>query len=98
MMNDYNKREYVDLTAHGFRALAQAIEADREYTIGCPSLLICGEKDVAGSARRYNREWTKRTGLPLIWIAGAGHNANTDAPDEVNAIIEKFCVDNSLTG
>lgn len=39
---------------------------------------------------RYNRAWTKRTGLPLKWIAGAGHNANTDAPDEVNGLIEEF--------
>lgn len=70
--------------------MAEAIEADRAYNIDCPVLLICGDKDKAGSARRYNREWTKRTGLPLKWIAGAGHNANTDAPDETNALIERF--------
>lgn len=90
MMGDYEKPEYVDLTAHGFRALAEAIEAGRPYVIDCPALLICGEKDKAGSAMRYNRAWTKRTGLPLEWIAGAGHNANTDAPDEVNGLIEEF--------
>lgn len=90
MMDDYDKCEYVDLAAHGFRVLAEAIEADRAYNIDCPVLLICGDKDKAGSARRYNREWTKRTGLPLKWIAGAGHNANTDAPDETNALIERF--------
>lgn len=90
MMDDYEKPEYVDLTAHGFRALAEAIEASRPYVIDCPALLICGEKDKAGSAMRYNRAWAKRTGLPLKWIAGAGHNANTDAPDEVNGLIGEF--------
>ena len=34
-----------------------------------------------------NREWMKKTGLPLAWIEGAGHNSNTDSPDEVNELI-----------
>ena len=90
MMSSYGKREYVDLAAHGFRTLAAAVEASRPYMIDCPALLICGEKDAAGSAKRYNRTWAKQTGLPLEWIAGAGHNSNTDAPDRVNALIERF--------
>lgn len=28
--------------------------------------------------------------LPLKWIKNAGHNSNTDQPDEVNRLIEKF--------
>lgn len=55
-----------------------------------PPLFICGTKDAAGSVTRYNREWAQRTGLPLHWIEGAGHNSNTDAPDVVNALIEEF--------
>ena len=90
MMSSYGKREYVDLAAHGYRALATAVETKRPYAIDCPTLLICGEQDTAGSAKRYNRTWAKQTGLPLEWIAGAGHNSNTDAPDQVNALIERF--------
>ena len=90
MMSLYSKREYVDLATHGFRTLATSVEANRPYAINCPALLICGEKDAAGSARRYNHAWAKRTGLPIEWIAGAGHNSNTDAPDRVNRLVERF--------
>ena len=54
----------------GYRMLAEAIKADLPYHISCPALLICGEKDKAGSAKRYN--------------------SNTDQPDEVNRLIERF--------
>lgn len=90
MMNSYAKREYCVLAAHGFRVLADAVSPDRSYALPCPAMLVCGTKDSAGSARRYNREWTRRTGLPLHWVEGAGHNSNTDAPDEVNRLIEEF--------
>ena len=62
----------------------------RQYHISCPVLLICGEKDKAGSAQSYNKKWHQREGLPLKWIKNAGHNSNTDQPDEVNRLIEKF--------
>lgn len=86
----YEKAEYCALAGHGFRILAEAVEADREYGRNCPTLLLCGEKDMAGAARRYNVKWAKREGLALIWLAGAGHNSNTDAPERVNRIIEEF--------
>lgn len=70
--------------------LAEAIKADLPYHIGCPALLICGEKDKAGSAKSYNKKWHQREGLPLKWIKNAGHNSNADQPDEVNRLIEKF--------
>lgn len=89
-MDSYQKREYCALADHGFRIFAEAVEAGRPYEITCPALLICGEKDHAGSAKRYNVHWTKEDGLPVAWIPGAGHNSNTDAPDEVNRLIEDF--------
>lgn len=46
--------------------------------------------DAAGSARDYNRRWAASEDLDLHWIPGAGHNSNTDAPAEVNALIEEF--------
>ena len=67
-----------------------AMEADLPYVIDCPALLICGEKDQAGSAKSYNRRWAKKEGLPLHRIRDAGHNSNTDKPEEVNRIIRDF--------
>ena len=90
MMESLSPKEYCLLADHGFRLLAQAVEADRRYEPGCPVLLLCGEKDGAGSAKRYNREWEKRENRRLVWLKGAGHNSNTDVPEEVNRLLEAF--------
>ena len=86
----YDKDEYCRLSGHGMKLLADAMAADLPYVIDCPAILICGEKDNAGSAKGYNKRWTKKEGLPLFWINDAGHNSNTDRPDEVNGIIRNF--------
>lgn len=90
MTYDGDQKRYAKLSGHGFKLLAEAYEADLSYDIKCPAQLICGEKDHAGSCIRYNRAWCKDTGIPITWIKNAGHNSNTDAPDEVNAIIESL--------
>ena len=90
MVYNDNPTRYAQLTGHGYRMLAEAMEADLPYTLSCPALLICGTKDQAGSTRRYNKAWHQKTGIPLEWIEGAGHNANTDKPQEVNALIARF--------
>lgn len=90
MMLAFGKREYCELSAHGFRILADAVAADRTYDIDCPFMLICGMEDHAGSAKRYNRTWEERSGNPVHWVEGAGHNSNCDAPDTVNELIEQF--------
>lgn len=90
MVYDGDQPRYAALAGHGFRMLAEAMEADLPYRIPCPALLICGEKDRAGSCIRYNKAWHAKTGIPIEWIPGAGHNSNTDAPDTVNALIERF--------
>lgn len=90
MMLDYQKREYCELAAHGFTVLADAVEANRPYIISCPYLLICGEEDKAGSAKRYNRAWEKNTGTQVHWIPNAGHNSNGDNPIAINKCIEAF--------
>ena len=90
MTYDSDQRRYAKIAGHGFRMLAQAMEADLPYEIRCPALLICGEKDRAGSCIRYNKAWHRETGIPLVWIKGAGHNSNTDDPDTVNALIDDF--------
>lgn len=90
MTYDGDKERYAKLSGHGFHMLAEAMEWDLPYEITCPALLICGEKDKAGSAKRYNREWHRRSGLDIAWIPNAGHNSNTDQPEMVNELIERF--------
>lgn len=86
----YEKKEYCALADEGYRALASAVEADRAYDIGCPVLVLCGEKDKAGSTKRYSRQWAEREGLPVIWIPRAGHNSTLDAPAFVAKAIGDF--------
>ena len=89
MFYDGDQERYAKIAGHGFRMLAEAMERDLPYEIQCPTLLICGKKDHAGSCIRYNKAWHKNTGLPIEWIEDAGHNSNTDKPDLVNSLIEK---------
>lgn len=90
MVYDGDQDRYAKIAGHGFKMLAKAMEADLPYQLTCPALLICGEKDHAGSCIRYNKAWHKKTGIPIKWIKGAGHNSNTDAPDIINQLIASF--------
>lgn len=90
MVYDGDKKRYSQISGHGFKILAEAMEKDLPYTIKCPALLICGEKDKAGSCIRYNKIWHKNTNIPIEWIKNAGHNSNTDKPEIVNYLIENL--------
>jgi pimeloyl-ACP methyl ester carboxylesterase len=90
LVYDGDQARYAKLAGHGYRILAEAMEADLPYEIKCPALLLCGERDRTGSCIRYNKAWHQKTGIPLEWIKGAGHNSNTDAPEVVNQLIENF--------
>ena len=61
LVYDGDQHRYAQIAGHGFRILAEAMEKDLPYEIKCPSLLICGIKDHAGSCIRYNREWHRKT-------------------------------------
>ena len=87
---DGDQARYAKIAGHGFKMLAEAIEAELPYRIECPALLICGEKDQAGSCIRYDRAWHKNTGIRIEWIKDAGHNSNTDAPERVNQLIQEL--------
>ncbi len=89
LVYDGDQERYAKIAGHGFRILAEAMEADLVYTLPKNSLLICGEKDKAGSCVRYNREWYRYTGIRLEWIKDAGHNSNTDQPERINSLIEE---------
>ncbi len=88
-----DQRRYARLAGHGMGMLARAIEADLPYHLGCPALLVCGEKDRAGSCIRYNKAWHRASGIPLHWIKDAGHNANTDRPEKINELIRTLLDD-----
>ncbi len=90
MTYDGDKKRYAELSGHGFKMLADAVEKKLPYEVKCPALLICGEKDKAGSCIRYNKAWHKNTGIPIEWIENAGHNANTDKPEVINQLIERM--------
>ncbi len=85
-----DQARYAALSGHGMKMLAEAMEADLPYKIACPALIICGEKDMAGSCKRYAKVWSNDTGIRLEWIKNAGHNSNTDKPEEINALIEEL--------
>ncbi len=90
MTYDGDQKRYAKLSGHGYKILAEAYEKDLPYKITCPALLICGEKDKAGSCLRFNKAWHKNTSIPIEWIKDAGHNSNTDKPEVVNLLIEDF--------
>lgn len=90
MTYDGDKKRYSKISGHGMKMLAEAMEKNLPYKINCPALLICGEKDKAGSCIRYNKAWHKNSNIPIEWIKDAGHNSNTDRPEIINSLIEKF--------
>lgn len=92
MMMTYNgdKKRYAQIAGHGYKILAEAMEKDLPYKIKCPAMLICGERDHAGSCIRYNKAWHKNENIPLEWIKEAGHNSNTDQPELINRLINRF--------
>ena len=87
MLAPYGKKELCHLMGIGF---AGFLDNNRELEIPCPVLLIVGEKDRTGKVLSNNKEWTRRTGYPLIYIRNAAHNANTDNPEAVNDAITSF--------
>ena len=97
IVNHYNKKDFCELAAHGYKILADAIEKTESESSAnpfgkpnCPTLLLWGENDQAAMAKKYNQQWALKTGLSFVEIPRAGHNSNTDAPDEVNRDIEIF--------
>ncbi len=83
----YGHRELCHLMGLGYRGF---LRENRDLTIGCPTLILAGEKDRTGKVLSYSRAWHESTGFPLQIIQNAAHNSNTDQPDEVNALIGSF--------
>ena len=58
--------------------------------IKIPTLLISGEKDTNAPAPMMEKMASKITNSKYICIAGAGHLANMEKPEQFNEIINKF--------
>lgn len=87
MLSSYTKNELCHLLYIGEAAF---IPENKKLDIPCRTILLLGDKDKVGKVAAYNREWSRRTGFPLILIQGAAHNANDDQPDIVNGIVLDF--------
>ncbi len=87
MLSSYTKNELCHLMYVGEAAF---IPENKNLDIPCRTILLLGVKDKVGKVAKYNKEWSRRTGFPLILIEGAAHNANDDQPDIVNGIILDF--------
>ena len=90
MIDCYGKKEYAHLMQIAY---AEFLKDNCELEINCPVLITYGENDRVGIVKKYCRMWTEKTGFPFKVISKAGHNANADAPDEMNHIIEEFIAD-----
>lgn len=68
------------------------LELDLEETLNglrCPVLILCGERDRANRAAA--EEMKER--LPhgeLVFLPGAGHEVNVDAPEALGAVLKEF--------
>ena len=87
MLSVYSKNELCHLMGIGY---AGFLDDNCDLKIGCPVLLILGEKDRTGKVAQYNKAWAEQTGYPLRIIRNAAHNVNVDQPEEVNACILEF--------
>lgn len=90
MMDSYGRKAYIDLASEGFRWIANSIADYPKAPVDCPTILVVGREDKAGSVRTMSLMWSRQAMLPLIWIRGAGHNASVDQPQEVNRVLESF--------
>lgn len=87
MLQAYTKDELCRLMYIGFAGFIPEVH---DLAIPCPVTLILGANDRTGRVRRYNRRWHEAQGYPLHVIANASHNANEDAPAQVNSILHDF--------
>lgn len=78
----------------GMLAAADAVYKDfpnyEEVDFSCPVLLMLGEFDNFGYVKRYNEQWAKETGYPLMIIPGAAHNSNDDNYEFFNKKVDQF--------
>jgi 3-oxoadipate enol-lactonase len=71
--------------------LTDALQADPNYHVPVPTLLVCGEFDNIGDVARDSRDWARRDALArYAEIPGAGHTSNLDNPEAFTGVLEDF--------
>ena len=79
------KREMMSLT----RSMME-LNFERELkSLGCPVLILCGEKDRANRAAALEMKERLPQG-ELVFLPGAGHEVNVDAPEALGAVLKGF--------
>jgi len=85
--NEYSKCEYINI----MDGVDRCIHPDPDYRTPGPTLLLVGEHDKTGDIRKSMAAWAAREPDDEYHIiAGAGHCANLDRPEETNARIVAF--------
>ncbi|MFL6759977.1 alpha/beta fold hydrolase [Sphingomonas sp.] len=74
----------------GAEAVWLADQRDRAAAIRVPTLVVCGDKDVITPPALSDALADLIPGARMALIAGAGHLANLEKPDEFNAILGQF--------
>jgi pimeloyl-ACP methyl ester carboxylesterase len=82
-----DKRTFIDIII----AVTGCLLEDEAYRFKQPVLLLCGQDDKSGNIRKIAKHWADSDdNITLLMIEHAGHNANQDAPEVVNALISEF--------
>ncbi|MEV0617767.1 alpha/beta hydrolase [Nonomuraea sp. NPDC050404] len=81
-----SKAEFVQV----WRATVEFLDPDPGYRTPVPLCLIRGERDRTGNIATAMPRWAAAEGVEEVVVPGAGHIANQDAPEAVNAAIETF--------
>jgi len=85
--SEFSKPEYINI----MDGVDRCIHPDPDYRTPGPTLLLVGEHDKTGDICKSMAAWAAEEPKDEYHvIAGAGHCANLDRPDETNALIADF--------
>ena len=87
-----DKRRFID----AWLVAVAMLRPERGYRTPVPLLLICGAEDRTGTISTVMPVWAAAEGVSEHVVAGAGHMVTQDAPDEVNALIQRFLNEEGL--
>jgi pimeloyl-ACP methyl ester carboxylesterase len=73
-----------------WRTTVGLLDPDPAYRTPVPLLLVRGDRDRTGNIATSMPRWAAAEGVPEHVVAGAGHIANLDAPDEVSEVLLAF--------
>lgn len=80
------KSDFVEV----WRATVGFLEPDAAYRTPVPLLLVRGAEDRTGNIATAMPNWAAAEGVGEVVVPGAGHLANVDAPDAVNAELARW--------